>query len=133
MSRAVSRARWQKLGYTAGTVAVADEAPAHYRDLLAGLPDGVTFGTLDDRPTLVHHFTTEAAGLGARLAVFADAIARDGAIWVSWPKRASGIETDVSGDALRAAAVPLGLVDVKVCAVDATWTAMKVVIRKERR
>lgn len=129
----MSRALWQKLGYKPGTVAVADEAPDHYRDLLAGLPDDVTFETLGDRPTLVHHFTTEAAGLGARLAVFADAIARDGAIWVSWPKQASGVETDMSGNALRAAALPLGLVDVKVCAVDDVWTAMKVVIRKERR
>jgi hypothetical protein len=129
----VSRALWQKLGYKPGTVAVPDEAPEHYRALLAGLPDGVTFGTLDDRPSVVHHFTTEAAGLGARLAVFADAIARDGMIWVSWPKQSSGVETDMSGDALRAAAVPLGLVDVKVCAVDDTWTAMKLVIRKERR
>ena len=129
----MSRALWQKLGYKPGTVAVADEAPEPYRDLLTGLPGDVTFGTLADRPSLVHHFTTEAAGLGNRLAVFADAMERDGAIWVSWPKRSSGVQTDMSGDALRAAAFPLGLVDVKVCTIDATWTAMKLVIRKALR
>ena len=129
----MSRALWQKLGYAPGLRAHADEAPPHYRDLLAGLPDGVEWVGLDGRPALVHHFTTEAAGLGARLAVFADAIARDGSIWVSWPKKTSGVETDVSGDAVRAAASPLGLVDVKVCAVDAVWTALKLVIRQELR
>ncbi|PAP78398.1 DUF3052 family protein [Rubrivirga marina] len=129
----MSRALWQKLGYKPGTVAVADEAPERYRSLLAGLPGGVTFGTLDDRPTLVHHFTTEAAGLDARLAVFADAIARNGAIWVSWPKKGSGVASTVTGDVVRGAAFPLGLVDVKVCAVDDTWTATKLVIRKELR
>lgn len=130
----MSRALWQKLGFRRGMVAHIDEAPDGYRQLLRGLPQDVRLdGSLDDRPALIHHFTTDAAGLRARLAVFADAMPRTGAIWVSWPKKASGVPTDMTGDALRAAALPLGLVDVKVCAIDATWTAMKVVIRKERR
>ena len=74
----MSRALWQKLGYAPDTVAVVDEAPDGYRQLLAGRPKTVRFVTLDDRPTLVHHFTTDADGLGARLAVFADAIDRPG-------------------------------------------------------
>ncbi len=130
----MSRALWQKLGYRRGMVACLDEAPDGYRTLLRGLPQDVRLdGTLDDSPKLIHHFTTEAAGLRARLAIFADAIPRNGAIWVSWPKGASKVPTDMSGDAVRAAALPLGLVDVKVASVDATWTAMKLVIRKENR
>jgi hypothetical protein len=54
-------------------------------------------------------------------------------IWVSWPKRASGVPTDVTEDTVRAVALPLGLVDVKVCAVDDTWSGLKLVIRKENR
>jgi len=130
----VSRALWQKLGYRRGMVACLDEAPEGYRALLRGLPQDVRLdGTLDDRPALIHHFATEAEGLRARLAVFKDAVKRTGAIWVSWPKKASGVPTTMSGDVVRAAALPLGLVDVKVCAIDATWTAMKLVIRKEER
>ncbi|WP_412060630.1 DUF3052 domain-containing protein [Rubrivirga sp. IMCC45206] len=130
----MSRALWQKLGYRKGLVAHLDEAPDDYRALLRGLPHDVRLdGTLDDSPKLIHHFTTDAAGLRARLAIFKDAIPKTGAIWVSWPKGASKVPTDMSGDVVRAAAAPLGLVDVKVASVDRTWTAMKLVIRKENR
>ncbi|PAP81216.1 hypothetical protein B1759_07725 [Rubrivirga sp. SAORIC476] len=130
----MSKALWRKLGYRRGMVACLDEAPEHYRALLRGLPQDVRLdGTLDDRPKLIHHFTTEAEGLRARLAVFKDVIPKTGAIWISWPKKASGVPTDMSGDAVRAAALPLGLVDVKVCRIDQTWTALKLVIRKEDR
>ncbi|MEM0963860.1 MAG: DUF3052 domain-containing protein [Bacteroidota bacterium] len=129
----MSRTLWQKLDYASGLLAHVDEEPAHYRELLEGVPNDVEFVGLDDSPALIHHFTTEVDGLGARLAVFLDAIPRDGAIWISWPKKSSGVATDMSGDAVRAAALPLGLVDVKVCAVDATWTALKLMVRKELR
>ena len=100
----MSKALWRKLGYRRGMVACLDEAPEHYRALLRGLPQDVRLdGTLDDRPKLIHHFTTEAEGLRARLAVFKDAIPKTGAIWISWPKKASGVPTDMSGDAVRAA------------------------------
>jgi hypothetical protein len=130
----VSRALWQKLGYAPGTVAHLDGAPDDYDALVAGLPDSVVFAdSLDAGPSLVHLFVTEREGLAAALAVTLDAMPRDGAIWVSWPKQSSGVETDLSGDAVRAAASPLGLVDVKVCAVNATWTALKLVVRRGRR
>ena len=130
----MSRALWQKLGYKRGMTAVLDAAPPHYRRLLMGLPADVAFtNDLDARPALVHLFVTERAELPAALAVYADVIARGGMVWVSWPKKASGVETDVTGDVVRAAAFPVGLVDVKVCAVDATWTALKLVIRRELR
>ena len=128
------RALWQKLGYKRGLVAHLDEVPGDYRQLVPRIPQDVRLdGTLDDAPRLVHHFTTEAEGLRARLAIFLDAIPRTGAIWVSWPKKSSSVPTDVTGDVVRAAASPLGLVDVKVAAIDATWTAMKLVVRKDLR
>ena len=127
----MSKPLWRKLGYRRGLVACLDEAPDGYRQRLRGLPLDVRLdATLDDAPRLVHHFTTEAAGLRARLAVFKDALGPRGAIWVSWPKRSSGVPTDVSRDVVLAAAGPLGLVDAKVVAYDATWTALKLVARK---
>jgi hypothetical protein len=60
-------------------------------------------------------------------------LAADGTVWVSWPKKASGVKTDVTEDVVRAEALPLGLVDVKVCAVDAVWSGLKLVIRKSER
>ena len=57
----------------------------------------------------------------------------DGMIWVSWPKQSSGVATDITGDRIRDLARPMGLVDVKVCAVDETWSGLKLVIRKELR
>ena len=58
---------------------------------------------------------------------------RDAVVWVSWPKKASGVATDVTEDVVREVALPMGLVDVKVCAVDATWSGLKLVIRKALR
>jgi hypothetical protein len=82
---------------------------------------------------VVHLFTGARAVLERLIGRLRDLIARDGAIWVSWPKQASGIETDLTEDAIRAAVLPLGLVDVKVCAVDEVWSGLKLVIRKELR
>ncbi len=128
------RALWQKLGYRRGLVAHLDEVPGDYRQLVPRIPQDVRLdGTLDDAPRLIHHFTTEAEGLRARLAIFLDAMPRTGRIWVSWPKQSSGVATNVTADVVRAAAAPLGLVDVKVAAIDATWTAMKLVVRKDLR
>lgn len=125
---------WRRLGYRKGMVACLDEAPDGYRGWLRGLPHDVRLdGTLDDGPRLVHHFTTEAEGLRARLAVFLDAMPRAGVIWVSYPKAASGVPSTVSADVVRAAAGPLGLVDVKVCSVSDAWTALKLVVPKEDR
>ena len=125
------RALWQKLGYKRGVVACIDEAPGDYRHLVPRIPHDVRLdGTLDDAPRIIHHFTTDAEGLRARLAVFKDALASRGAIWVSWPKASSGVATTVTGDVVRAAAEPLGLAEAKVASIDATWTALKLVARK---
>jgi len=80
-----------------------------------------------------HIFVTERAVLDCELRLLLPLLSRDGQIWVSWPKKAAKVETDITEDVIRAVALPLGLVDVKVCAVDATWSGLKLVIRKENR
>jgi hypothetical protein len=81
---------------------------------------------------LIHLFTTEARDLAA-LPVLRDMITPEGTIWVSWPKASAKVATDLSEDAIRAAALGDVLVDTKVCAVDAIWSGLKLVIRKEHR
>ena len=121
----------KKLGYKPGQVVLHVGAPAHYLELLDGWPDGVDAG---EAPwDLVHLFTTSAEELAARLTSYRHAIATDGMVWVSWPKKASKVATDVTEDVIRDVALPMGFVDVKVCAVDAVWSGLKLVIRKELR
>lgn len=81
----------------------------------------------------IHAFTARHAEIAAHLPALQDAIRRDGMIWVSWPKKASKVSTDVTDAVVRDAALALDLVDVKVAAVDATWSALKLMIRKDRR
>ena len=71
--------------------------------------------------------------MAGRLASLRKSLAQDGALWVSWPKKASGVPTDITEDVIREVALPLGFVDIKVCAVDATWSGLKLVIRKSER
>lgn len=80
-----------------------------------------------------HLFTTERAVLERELVRLMASMDRDGMIWVSWPKKAAKMDTDITEDVIRSVALPMGLVDVKVCAVDATWSGLKLVIRKELR
>lgn len=80
-----------------------------------------------------HLFHTSAAKLAADLKTLRPLLAGDGMAWVSWPKKAAKVETDITEDVIRALALPLGFVDVKVCAVDQTWSGLKLVIRKELR
>jgi hypothetical protein len=126
---------WKKLGYRTGTVAYAHGAPATYLHLL-DLPPGMEVRWLA-RPKagmiFVHLFATEASGLAPRLKSLRGKIAADGVIWVSWPKKSSGVVSDITEDAIRKAALAIGLVDIKVCAVDETWSGLKLMIRKELR
>ncbi len=80
-----------------------------------------------------HVFVTEAAKLRAHLERLRPLLAADGQVWVSWPKKAAKVETDITEDTIRALALPMGFVDVKVCAVDDTWSGLKLVIRKALR
>lgn len=123
-----------KLGIKPGWRVLARSPPQGYRELLEGLPEAVTLGEdLPGEVEMVHLFTRSRADLAAALPELLSRIRQDGAIWVSWPKRASGVPTDVTEDTVREVALPLGLVDVKVCAVDDTWSGLKLVIRKENR
>ncbi len=80
-----------------------------------------------------HIFVKERAVMKAHLAVLRDLIDPAGQVWVSWPKKASKIETDITEDTIRAICLPMGFVDIKVCAVDSIWSGLKLVIRKELR
>jgi len=123
----------KKLGYKPGFVAHLKNTPNDYANIVDPLPDDVTFADNADGANLVHFFTKEAAELAEYLPRFLGAIHRDGMIWVSWPKRASKVPTDMTEDVIREIALPLGLVDIKVCAVDDVWSGLKLVIRKELR
>ena len=123
-----------KLGVRAGTAVLPVDAPGHYRDLLAPVPAGVRFGSrLTDRIDLIHVFSTSRTRLATFLVRARKQMRDDASIWVSWPKKASGVPTDLTEDVVRELALPLGLVDVKVCAVDATWSGLKLVVRREQR
>ena len=124
----------KKLGYKPGARVAAVGAPANYQALLAPLPEGLELGTRVGKSTdIVHFFTTSKAELAGKLADWLELLPADAAIWVSWPKKTSKVPTDITEDAIRAVALPMGLVDIKVCAVDGTWSGLKLVLRKELR
>ena len=108
--------------------------PDHVQDEIDEYALELTFvGDPAEGIDAAHIFVTERAELERLLASLRHQIARDGQIWVSWPKKASKQETDITEDTIREICLPLGLVDTKVCAVDETWSGLKLVIRKELR
>ena len=124
----------KKLGLKPGYRVYAKGAPNPYAEIVAPLPEGVHVLTRIGKDLdVVHVFTKKAAELTRDLPKFRNRIAQDGMIWVSWPKRAAKVVTDMTEDVVREVALPLGLVDVKVCAVDEVWSALKLVTRKELR
>ena len=128
------KALGQKLGIKSWTRVKTRNAPANYQQLLGPLPNDVQLSARLRRPVdLVHIFSIARAQLVAELRRALDEIEQDGAVWVSWPKKSSGVRTDITEDVIREVAFPLGLVDVKVCAVDETWSGLKLVIRKANR
>ncbi|HWA87221.1 MAG TPA: hypothetical protein VG710_13420 [Opitutus sp.] len=126
---------WKKLGYKSGMAVHVFHGPASYRTAL-GLPRDVRIEWLA-RPergvVFVHAFVRSRAELGPLLADLRERIAANGTIWISWPKQSAKVPTDLTEDVVRDLALPLGLVDIKVCAVDKTWSALKLVIRKSLR
>ena len=124
----------KKLGYKAGLRICTPGAPSNYRKLLAPLPDGIEFQARVAKTTdVVHLFTTSKAELAKNLLSWLKVLGPDAAIWVSWPKKTSKVATDITEDTIREVALPMGLVDIKVCAVDETWSGLKLVLRKELR
>jgi hypothetical protein len=126
---------WKKLGYKPGVTVHVHEAPANYRDELKLVdPKSVTWLKEPiEGVQLIHAFTRRLAELKKLLALYRKRVAPDGAIWISWPKEAAKVETDITEDRVRDAALPLGLVDIKVCAVDDVWSGLKLVVRKKLR
>jgi hypothetical protein len=88
---------------------------------------------IDGETDIVHIFSAERARLAAALRATLKRIKPDGTIWVSWPKKSSKVPTDITEDTIREVALPMGLVDIKVCAVDEVWSGLKLVVRKENR
>ncbi len=123
----------KKLGFKPGAPLWAKGMPEAVRAVL----DAEVRPRYLARPTkalaAAHLFHTHAAELKADLTSLREKLAPDGMIWVSWPKKAAKLETDVTEDVVRALALPLGFVDVKVCAVDETWSGLKLVVRKVLR
>ncbi len=124
----------RKLGIKAGFKLWVIDPPPNYWDLLGALPDNVSIGEPDEgRFDFIHIFATDRARLAERLGELRARIAPAGMIWVSWPKKSSQVATDLSEPLIRDLALRGGLVDVKVCAVDNTWSGLKLVIRLRDR
>lgn len=125
---------YKKLGIKAGSLVYLQNAPARYPALLEGLPGDVLFTeTLEKKPDLIHLFTNDFHELTESLTDFRHRVKETGSIWVSWYKKASRLETELTEDTIRQTALGLGLVDIKVCAIDEIWSGLKLVIRRENR
>jgi hypothetical protein len=124
----------KKLGFAARqTIALIGE-PEHFRDLVEPVPEDITYrASLRGKPDIAIGFFTSKTAFRRRLPAMGRAIFPDGAIWIAWPKRASGMPTDMTEDIVRELALPTGLVDNKVCAIDDTWSGLRLVHRVERR
>lgn len=123
-----------KLGLKPGQRAWFDAMPPNVRAEI----DRQAIGLIEEREAVAglgtaHIFVTERAALQRQLGDLRNLIAPAGQIWVSWPKKASKVPTDITEDVIREVALPIGLVDVKVCAVDHIWSGLKLVIRRELR
>jgi hypothetical protein len=109
-------------------------APEGFEQLLGELPDGVrVLARPADGLDLVVLFVRERRELQRRLPALQRRLDAAGMLWVAWPKRASKVATDMTEDVVRDVALPRGLVDVKVCAIDETWSGLKLVLRRELR
>jgi len=124
----------QKLGLKAHADVVLINAPKNYAQLLGEIPPGIVFSKrMKTGARFVHLFSTKRSELQKRLVTLRKLLAEDGTLWVSWAKKSADLATDVTEDVIRAVALPLGFVDVKVCAVDETWSGLKLMVRRTNR
>jgi hypothetical protein len=124
----------QKLGIAPGMTLHVIDAPVDYAALIAPVGAEVAFATrITGDVDVLHAFVTRRRRLREVLDRCRARLGPDAVVWVSWPKKTSGIASEITEDAIREAALPLGFVDVKVCAVDATWSGLKLVVRKTLR
>nr|WP_246867909.1 DUF3052 domain-containing protein [Rhizobacter sp. SG703] len=115
------------------TVALLGEPPGH-RALLLPLPSGIVFTNQATGATdIAHVFVAARVDLASQLQALRKTLRPDAALWISWPKKASKVPTDITEGTIRELALPLGYVDIKVCAVDQVWSGLKLVVRKELR
>jgi hypothetical protein len=123
----------KKLGIGAGCRLRLLAAPKNYAALVAPLPEGVRRVRSGADADLIHVFARRRVELERALRSSLAAMRADAVLWVSWPKKSAAVPSDLSEDQVRELALPLGLVDVKVCAVDETWSGLKLVVRKALR
>lgn len=124
----------KKLGIKSGHRVATLGEPPEFASLLEPLPDGVDLdASLDEAPDVVVAFHTDRSQLRSRLPALGEAVFPDRVIWLAWPKKTSGVETDLTGDVVRTEVLSTRLVDVKVCAISEVWSGLKVVWRKEHR
>ena len=124
----------KKLGLKAGDTVCLLGAPTGFVKMLTPLPDGITFASkIAKTCDAVHLFTAKKTELARVLATCRKTLAPDAMIWISWPKKTSKLPSEITEDTIREVALPMGLVDVKVCAVDETWSGLKLMLRKELR
>lgn len=124
----------RKLGIRAGERVSTINAPEDYATLVGDLPEGASYAArISDGARFVHLFVTKRAVMEKQLKLLRAKLADSGTLWVSWPKKAAGVPTDVTEDVIREVALPLGFVDVKVCAVDDTWSGLKLMVRRANR
>lgn len=119
----------KKIGIKAGHRLLLVNAPRDFSSTLGDLPDGVTTCAKPKPFDVAIAFVTSAGAFGAQIRELHPFMAQDGMIWAAWPKKASGVPTDLSEDKVRDLGLAAGLVDVKVCAIDDTWSGLKFVIR----
>jgi hypothetical protein len=117
----------KKLGINPGFKVKLVDQPEHYFALFTDMPADIVLNA-KDKLNFIHYFTKEAKPLEKSLIAFRKELVPDGMIWVSWPKKASKVPTDVTEDLIREIALKNGLVDIKVCAVDDVWSGLKLVI-----
>ena len=124
----------EKLGIKEGMRIAILKAPRGYRRTLGELPSNVRVASKATRGlALIHFFTSKRGVLEEQIPNLLRALASNGALWISWPKKASGVPTDITEDVVREVAVPTGLVDVKVAAIDDVWSGLKLVRRLQNR
>ena len=123
----------KKLGIVPGCRVGLIDAPTELKAWLAPIPEAAAFGRPSAKSDLVHVFALRRDILARHLASLRKMLDDEAAVWVSWPKRAAKVETDITEDTIRGVALPLGYVDIKVCAVSEVWSGLKLVVRKELR
>jgi hypothetical protein len=124
----------RKLGIGAGANVAIINKPVEYDSVLGELPAGVRLDPQVGKSTnLVHLFATERQTLVKQLNLLRARLGDTTPVWVSWPKKSAKVPTDITEDTIREVALPLGYVDIKVCAVSEVWSGLKLVVRKELR